>query len=126
MAGQPAYTVRVSPSEGGSLLGGAELSFDAVNGVPLRAAVYSSTSSSPVIELAATEVSYGPVANSVFAFTPAGERQDRRSQLPEARRHRGRHAGRGRRRRAPNVTTHGQRGRDDRRSIESKAKAGTP
>ena len=33
--------MRVSPKEGGSLLGGAELSFDAVHGVPLRAAVYS-------------------------------------------------------------------------------------
>jgi outer membrane lipoprotein-sorting protein len=70
VAGQPAYTVRVSPKEGGSLFGGGELSFDAVHGVPLRAAIYSSTSNSPVIELAATEVSYGPVADSVFAFTP--------------------------------------------------------
>ncbi len=70
VAGQAAYTVRVSPKEGGSLLGGAELSFDAVTGVPLRAAIYSSTTSSPVIELAATEVSYGPVADSVFAFSP--------------------------------------------------------
>jgi outer membrane lipoprotein-sorting protein len=70
VAGQPAYTVRVSPSEGGSLFGGVELSFDAVHGVPLRAAIYSSQSSSPVIELAATEVSYGPVADSVFAFSP--------------------------------------------------------
>ena len=32
VAGQPAYTVRVSPKEGGSLIGGAELSFDADNG----------------------------------------------------------------------------------------------
>jgi len=70
VAGQPAYTVRVSPNEAGSLLGGAELSFDASNGLPLRAAVYSSTSSAPVIELAATEISYGPVEDSVFSFTP--------------------------------------------------------
>jgi len=70
VAGQAAYTVRVSPKEGGSLIGGAELSWDAVHGVPLRAAVYSSTSPSPVIELAATEVSYGPVDGSVFQFTP--------------------------------------------------------
>lgn len=70
VAGQPAYTVRVSPKETGSLLGGAELSFDANTGAPLRAAIYSTNSSSPVIELAATEISYGPVANSVFAFTP--------------------------------------------------------
>jgi outer membrane lipoprotein-sorting protein len=71
VAGQPAYTVRVSPKESGSLVGGAELSFDAVHGVPLRAAVYSSTNpSSPVIELAATEISYGPVEASVFSFSP--------------------------------------------------------
>ncbi len=70
VAGQPTYTTRISPKEGGSLFGGVELSFDALNGVPLRAAIYSSTSSSPVIELAATEVSFGPVEDSVFAFTP--------------------------------------------------------
>ncbi len=70
VAGQPAYTVRVSPNEGGSLFGGVELSWDADNGVPLRAAIYSSTSSSPVIELAATEISYGPVADSVFEVNP--------------------------------------------------------
>jgi outer membrane lipoprotein-sorting protein len=70
VAGQPAYTVRVSPKEGGSLLGGAELSFDADNGVPLRAAVYSTTASAPVIELAASELSFGEVEPSVFAFAP--------------------------------------------------------
>jgi outer membrane lipoprotein-sorting protein len=71
VAEQPTYTVRVSPNEGGSLIGGAELSWDASHGVPLRTAIYSSTSSSPVIELAATgEVSYGPVESSVFEFTP--------------------------------------------------------
>jgi outer membrane lipoprotein-sorting protein len=70
VAGQPAYTVRVSPKEGGSLMGGAELSWDADNGAPLRAAVYSSATSAPVVELAATEVSFGPVESSVFSFTP--------------------------------------------------------
>jgi outer membrane lipoprotein-sorting protein len=70
VAGQAAYTVRVSPKESGSLLGGVELSFDAVHGVPLRAAIYSSTTATPVIELAATEISYGPVADSVFDVNP--------------------------------------------------------
>ena len=70
VGGQPAYTVRVSPKEAGSLLDGAELSFDADNGAPLRAAIYSTASSSPVMELAASEVSFGPVEGSVFAFTP--------------------------------------------------------
>jgi outer membrane lipoprotein-sorting protein len=70
VGGQPAYTVRVSPNEAGSLFSGVELSWDAVHGVPLRAAVYSTTSPSPVLELAASEVSYGPVDPSVFQFTP--------------------------------------------------------
>jgi outer membrane lipoprotein-sorting protein len=70
VAGQAAYTVRVSPRENGGLIGGAELSWDAGNGTPLRAAIYSTASSSPVIELAATEVSYGPVESSTLDFTP--------------------------------------------------------
>src|SRR5437588_3309874 len=69
IAGQPAYTVRISPKEGGSLFAGAELSWDAVHGVPLRAAVYATTSSSPVLELTTNEISYGPIDPSVFEFT---------------------------------------------------------
>jgi outer membrane lipoprotein-sorting protein len=70
VGGQAAYTVRVSPKESGSLIGGAELSFDAAHGIPLRLALYSSKSSAPVIELAATEVNYGPIDASVFEFSP--------------------------------------------------------
>ncbi len=70
VAGQAAYTVRVSPRENGGLIGGAELSWDATTGVPLRAAIYSSNSSAPVVELAATEISYGPVESSTLDFTP--------------------------------------------------------
>jgi len=73
VAGHAAYTVRVAPNETGSLLGGAELSFDAVTGAPLRAAIYSSTTSTPAIELAATSVSYGPVADSVFELSPPAD-----------------------------------------------------
>ena len=88
VAGQPAYTVRVSPKEGGSLFGGAELSFDADHGVPLRAAIYSSTSSAPVIELAATEISYGPVADSVFEVTPPAGAKIKEITPPSTRRRR--------------------------------------
>jgi len=70
VARQPAYSVRISPKERGSLFGGVELSFDAVHGVPLRGAIYSTRSTAPVIELAATTISYGPVDGSVFAFQP--------------------------------------------------------
>jgi len=70
VAGQPAYTVRLSPKEAGGLFAGVELSFDANNATPLRAAVYSTNSSAPVLELAASEISYGPVESSVFELTP--------------------------------------------------------
>jgi outer membrane lipoprotein-sorting protein len=82
IAGQAAYTVRVSPNEGGSLIGGAELSWDAVHGVPLRAAIYSSTSSSPALELAATSISYSPVEASVFEFTPPANAKVEEVTLP--------------------------------------------
>jgi outer membrane lipoprotein-sorting protein len=83
VAGQAAYTVRVSPKETGSLIGAGELSWDAANGVPLRAAIYSSSSSSPALELAASSISYGPVAASVFEFTPPSNAKIEEIVLPK-------------------------------------------
>jgi outer membrane lipoprotein-sorting protein len=82
VAGQAAYTVRVSPREDGGLIGGAELSWDALHGAPLRAAVYSTTRAAPVIELATTEISYGPVDNSTLAFTPPANAKIEDVKLP--------------------------------------------
>jgi outer membrane lipoprotein-sorting protein len=70
VAGRPAYSVRVSPKTNGGLVGGAELAWDAISGVPLRAAVYAKGESSPVLELSATEIGFGPVPDSVFEVTP--------------------------------------------------------
>jgi outer membrane lipoprotein-sorting protein len=70
VAGQPAYTVRVSPKANGGLVGGAELAWDAASGTPLRAAVYAKGESSPVLELSVTEIGFGPVPDSVFEISP--------------------------------------------------------
>jgi outer membrane lipoprotein-sorting protein len=70
VAGRAAYTVRVSPKANGGLVGGAELAWDAATGTPLRAAVYAKGESSPVLELATTEISFGPVPDSTFEVTP--------------------------------------------------------
>jgi outer membrane lipoprotein-sorting protein len=70
VAGEPAYTVSISPKHDGGLLGQAQLAWDAANGVPLRAAIYARGSSSPVLELVATDVSFGPVAASDVTITP--------------------------------------------------------
>src|SRR3954469_20251861 len=73
IAGQPAYTVRVGPGEPGGLLGAVELGWDAARGLPLRVAVYARGNSDPVLELVATEISYGPVDTANFAINPPSD-----------------------------------------------------
>jgi outer membrane lipoprotein-sorting protein len=70
IAGQPEYTVGVSPKHDGGLLGSLQLAWDAVHGVPLRFAIYARDDSSPVLELKATNISYGAVSASVFNISP--------------------------------------------------------
>ncbi len=123
VAGQPAYTVRVSPKEGGSLLAGAELSWDANNGVPLRAAVYSTESAAPVLELAATSISYGPVEPSVFEFTPPSNAKVEEVVLPKDGEHQSGSA-QGGEHEHPNLTTHGS-GPGTIAVLEAKVKAGS-
>jgi len=62
--GRPSYTLRVAPKDDGGLLGAGELAWDAEKGVPLRAAVYAQGQADPVLELEATDVSFGPIAGS--------------------------------------------------------------
>jgi outer membrane lipoprotein-sorting protein len=73
VGGQPAYDVRVSPEDPGGLLGSVELAWDALRGVPLRVAIYAKGTAKPVLELTATNVSYGAVPGSdVDVSPPAG------------------------------------------------------
>jgi outer membrane lipoprotein-sorting protein len=73
VGGQEAYTVSVSPKHDGGLLGSAQLSWDAVHGVPLRIAVYAQGSSSAALALEVTNISYGAVpASDVNVSPPAG------------------------------------------------------
>jgi outer membrane lipoprotein-sorting protein len=74
-AGRPTYTVRIAPKDDGGLLGAAELAWDALNGVPLRAAVYAQGQDEPVLELEADDVSYGAIDDATFdARLPEGTR----------------------------------------------------
>jgi len=71
--GQPSYTVKLAPAHDGGLLGRVELAWDAATGAPLRAAVYAQGDGNPVLELAASNVKYGPVSPGVLsASTPPG------------------------------------------------------
>ena len=60
IAGQPVYSVRVSPRHDGGLLGAVQLAWDAKHGVPLKLAVYSRGDSSPVLALTATDITSAP------------------------------------------------------------------
>ena len=68
-AGQPAYSVRVTPQHGGQV-SGAQLVWDAARGVPLKVAIYARGNSSPVLALTVQKISYGSVPASVFAISP--------------------------------------------------------
>jgi outer membrane lipoprotein-sorting protein len=70
VAGQPAYTLHLTPKHDGGLLGAVEVGWDAVHGVPLRAAIYAQGDSTPVLELTATDITYGPVAAADVNITP--------------------------------------------------------
>lgn len=118
VAGLAAYTVRVSPSAHGGEIGGADLSFAANGAVPLRAAIYASGSETPVVELAATSISYGPISPSVFEISPppgTKVKEVSSENEGEARKPGADHAGH------PKVTVHGQ-GLEAIRVIESSGK----
>jgi outer membrane lipoprotein-sorting protein len=68
VAGQPAYTVRISPQHDGGLLGAGEIAWDAANGVPLRIGIYAQGNPSPVLEVRVTDISFGAVPDSVFTL----------------------------------------------------------
>lgn len=72
-AHEPAYTVRVSPRHAGGLLGALELGWDANHGLPLRFAVFARGNREPVLELKATNVTYGPVSASDINIAPPAD-----------------------------------------------------
>jgi outer membrane lipoprotein-sorting protein len=68
-AGRPSYTLRIAPKDDGGLLGAGEVAWDAIKGVPLRAAVYAQGQSNPVLELEATSISYGAIGDGDLRVT---------------------------------------------------------
>jgi outer membrane lipoprotein-sorting protein len=70
VANQPAYTVTVSPKEAGGLVGAAQLSWDAATGVPLHVSISAKGETKPVLDLTATDISYGPISSSDLSISP--------------------------------------------------------
>ena len=73
VGGRPAYSVSVSPRHDGGLLASAALAWDALRGVPLRVAIFAQGSSSPVLELTVTSISYGSVPAGDVEIPPPGD-----------------------------------------------------
>lgn len=72
-AGQPAYSVTLSPKESAGALSSLALTWDADHAVPLQVAVYARGTQSPALELAVTKIVYGAVAPADLQPTfPAG------------------------------------------------------
>jgi hypothetical protein len=69
-AGQPAYKLSVTPKHDAGLLGEAQIAWDAARGVPLHLSLAAAGSSSPVLALDVTDISYGSVDASALAITP--------------------------------------------------------
>jgi hypothetical protein len=93
VAGQPAYTVKLSPRHNPGLIGQLQLAWDAAHGVPLRFAVYPRGSTTPAIELAVSHISFGKLPASDLALQmPHGTKVEpvhlpTRSELHQASRH---------------------------------------
>jgi outer membrane lipoprotein-sorting protein len=92
VAGHAAYNVQVSPRHGGGLLGDAQLAWDAARGVPLRFAVYARGDSTPVLEVKATNISFGRVPASDFAIKPPSNAKVVRVSTPSSTSHPARHS----------------------------------
>jgi outer membrane lipoprotein-sorting protein len=70
VGGQPAYSVRISPRHDNGLLGSLELAWDAQHRAPLQISLFARGNSTPVLELSASNISFGPQPSSVFDISP--------------------------------------------------------
>ncbi len=70
IAGQEAYTLRVTPKHDGGLLGAVQLGWDALHGVPLRFGLYARGGGAPVLELTATKIHYGKISAAALEASP--------------------------------------------------------
>ena len=70
VAGQPAYSIRISPRHDNGLLGSLQLAWDALHRAPLQVGLYARGNPTPVLEISASDISFGRQSSSVFSITP--------------------------------------------------------
>jgi outer membrane lipoprotein-sorting protein len=70
VAGRPVYQLVLTPFSTLTRIGMIEMAIDAQTRLPLRVQVFPRGSTRPALEGGFTSVSFGPIASSVFDFTP--------------------------------------------------------
>lgn len=73
LADQPAYTVKLTPLKNPGLIGQLQLAWDATHGTPLRFAIYPRGSTTPALEVAVSNITYGKLpASDLMLRLPHG------------------------------------------------------
>ena len=74
--GRPAYTVRIAPKHDGGLIGAAELAWDAATARRCARRSTPPATAKPVLELTATDISYGKVDAAALGVGRPARRED--------------------------------------------------
>ena len=78
VAGRPAYTLVLRPTNAGTLVDYARVALDGRTKTPLAVQIYPRGSGYPALDVSFTDVRFGPVPSSVFQFRPpAGAKLER-------------------------------------------------
>jgi outer membrane lipoprotein-sorting protein len=70
VAGEPSYTLVLTPTSSSTLIGSVQIALDANNWMPLQLGVFARGADAPAIRVGFTSISFGPVPASTFDFTP--------------------------------------------------------
>jgi outer membrane lipoprotein-sorting protein len=88
VAGEPTYTLVLTPTSSTTLVGSVRVALDANNWVPLQLEVFAKGSDSAAIRMGFTSISFGPVDASTFDFTPPAGADVTTAALPMSGAHR--------------------------------------
>jgi outer membrane lipoprotein-sorting protein len=87
VAGEPTYTLVLTPTSPTTLVGSVNVSLDANNWVPLQVEVFAKGADTPAIRVGFTSISFGPVDASMFDFTPPAGAHVTTAALPTSGKH---------------------------------------
>jgi outer membrane lipoprotein-sorting protein len=88
VAGQPTYTLVLTPTTSTTLVGSVRVALDANNWVPLQLEVFAKGSDTAAIRAGFTSISFGPVDPSTFDFAPPAGAHVTTTALPTGGMHR--------------------------------------